>query len=82
MMVGKASGISGDALNSVRGSPADEQGEKKRRYSIKVSPKIYDRLSYFKQKYEERLGKQISWDDFFASALFLGIFRKMVEGSE
>jgi hypothetical protein len=54
----------------------------KKRTSITLSPKIYHRLLFFKQKYEEKLGKQVSWDDFFASALFLGIFRKMVEGSK
>jgi len=54
----------------------------RRRTSITLSPKIYDRLAYFKQKYEERLGKSISWDDFFASALFLGVFKKLVEVEE
>jgi hypothetical protein len=82
MIERKTSNTAGNASGIVRGSPADEQGEKKKRYAIRVSPKVYDRLSFFKQKYEQQLGKSISWDDFFASALFLGIFRKMVEGSE
>jgi hypothetical protein len=82
MIEKKTSNISGNDSGIARGSPADEQGEKKRRYAIRVSPKIYERLLYIKQKYEQQLGKSISWDDFFASALFLGIFRKMVEGSE
>jgi hypothetical protein len=54
----------------------------RKRTSITLSPKIYDRLVYFKQKYEERLGKSISWDDFFSMALLFRVFDKMVEGSE
>jgi hypothetical protein len=60
----------------------DEAEIRRRRTSITLSPKIYGRLNYFKQKYEERLGKQISWDDFFSMALLFRVFDKMVEGSE
>jgi hypothetical protein len=52
----------------------------RRRVLISLNPATYDRLIFFKGQYENRLGKRVSWDDFFSTCIFLDVFRKVVEG--
>ena len=50
----------------------------RRRILISLNYATYNRLIFFKEQYEKRLGKRVSWDDFFSALLFLGVFQKIV----